>query len=89
MFCTFIGDDEYGKTLVKNATEAGVNMKPQVNSENSTGTCAVVVTGHHRSLVANLAAANHFKRTHFDNKDIMDIVEKADYFYIGVSFDKL
>ena len=80
------GDDDYGKKLVENATEAGVNMKPQVNTENSTGTCAVLITegGANRSLVANLAAANHFKRTHFDNSDVMDIVKKSDYFYIGV-----
>ena len=61
-------------------------MKPQVNTENNTGTCAVLITegGANRSLVANLAAANHFKRTHFDNSDVMDVVKKADYFYIGV-----
>ena len=59
-------------------------MLPQVNSEYSTGTCAVLVTGTQRSLVANLAAANHFKPTHFDVKENWDIVEKADYFYIGV-----
>lgn len=81
-----IGDDEYGKKLIEKATEAGVNMKPQLNKENATGTCAVLVTGADRSLVANLSAANHFKRTHFDNKDVMDIVNKADYFYIGGFF---
>lgn len=83
-----IGDDEYGKKLVEKATEAGVHMKPQVNQENSTGTCAVLVTknGADRSLVANLAAANHFKRTHFDKEDVMAIVNKADYFYIGGFF---
>jgi pfkB family carbohydrate kinase. len=73
--------------LISKATEAGVNMKPQVNKENDTGTCAVIITnkGADRSLVANLAAANHFKRTHFDSEGVMDIVNKADYFYIGVS----
>jgi len=83
-----IGDDDYGKKLVEKATESGVNMKPQVNTENNTGTCAVLITesGANRSLVANLAAANHFKRTHFDNSDVMDVVKKADYFYIGGFF---
>ena len=82
------GDDDYGTKLVEKATEAGVNMKPQVNTENNTGTCAVLITenGANRSLVANLAAANHFKRTHFDNEDVMGVVKKADYFYIGVCF---
>lgn len=83
-----IGDDDYGTKLVEKATEAGVNMKPQVNTENNTGTCAVLITenGANRSLVANLAAANHFKRTHFDNEDVMGVVKKADYFYIGGFF---
>ncbi|XP_057313989.1 uncharacterized protein LOC130655271 isoform X1 [Hydractinia symbiolongicarpus] len=81
-----IGDDEYGKTLLAKSKEAGVNMKPQINKEHSTGTCAVVITGSKRSLVANLAAANHFKKTHFDVKENWDIVEKADYFYIGGFF---
>lgn len=80
------GDDDYGKTLLAKSKEAGVNMKPQINKEHSTGTCAVVITGSKRSLVANLAAANHFKKTHFDVKENWDIVEKADYFYIGVNF---
>lgn len=81
-----IGQDEYGKTLIQKASEAGVNMRPQYNTEHPTGTCAVLVTGEDRSLVANLAAANHFKPNHFDDKENWDIVEKADYFYIGGFF---
>ena len=78
-----IGDDDYGRILVNKAHEAGVNIQPQINKEYSTGTCAVLITGTKRSLVANLSAANQFKRTHFDNKENWDLVEKAEYFYIG------
>jgi len=83
-----IGDDEHSKTLVSNAVDAGVNMRPQVDSTHGTGTCAALITegGKHRSLVANLAAANHFKRTHFDDKENWKIVEDADYYYIGGFF---
>jgi len=81
-----IGNDDYGKTLLEKATEAGVNMRPQVNEEYSTGTCAVLVTGTKRSLVANLAAANHFKPNHFDDEANWNIVKKADYVYIGGFF---
>lgn len=81
-----IGKDDYGKTLLEKAKDAGLNMKPQVNDELATGTCAVLVTGQQRSLVANLSAANHFKRTHFDVAENMDIVKKAQYFYIGGYF---
>lgn len=81
-----IGNDEYGKTLVEKSTAAGVNMKPQINMENNTGTCGVLISDNKRSLVANLAAANHFKKSHFDEKENWDVVEKADYFYIGGFF---
>jgi adenosine kinase len=81
-----VGDDEYSKILVEKSKEAGVNIKPQVNKENSTGTCAVLINGSNRSLVANLAAANHFQKSHFDIKENWDIVKKADYFYIGGFF---
>ena len=80
------GDDDYGKKLVEKATESGVNMKPQINKENPTGTCGVLITGADRSLVANLAAANHFNRSHFDDESVKTIIDKADYFYIGVSW---
>lgn len=81
-----IGNDEYAKVLIEKASTAGVNIKCQENGEHPTGTCAVLITGNSRSLVANLAAANHFTRTHFDQKEIDDIVKKADYFYIGGFF---
>jgi len=83
-----IGKDARGKTLIQKALDAGVNMKCQVNGDQPTGTCAVLITeeGKHRSLVANLAAANHFTKTHLDDKEIWKIVEDADYFYIGGFF---
>lgn len=83
-----IGADEYSKTLIEKAEDLGVNMKCQVNAEHPTGTCAVLLTegGKNRSLVTNLAAANEFKKTHFDDKAIWSIVEAADYFYIGGFF---
>ena len=52
-----------------------------------TGTCAVVVTknGTCRSLVANLAAANHFTKSHIDVPENRALLEKAEYYYISVS----
>lgn len=83
-----IGDDKYSKQLIEKSVSAGVNFKPQVNSAHPTGTCACLITseGQHRSLIANLAAANHFTRTHFDVKENWGIVEKAKYYYIGGFF---
>jgi adenosine kinase len=83
-----IGADAQADKLIKNAEEAGVNMKPQVNTTNPTGTCAVLITdnGKHRSLVANLSGANDFTTKHLDDESIWKIVEEADYFYIGGFF---
>lgn len=36
------------------------------DSETPTGTCAVLVTGKERTLVANVSAANKFKPDHLD-----------------------
>ena len=49
-----------------------------------TGTCAVLVdpTGE-RSLVTNLAAANHFKATHLADAAQASVIEKAKYYYMA------
>jgi adenosine kinase len=47
-----------------------------------TGTCAVLITGKDRSLVANLGAANNFHVSHLSKPDIAALLEKAKYFYI-------
>jgi len=83
-----VGSDSNAKRLTQKAEEAGVMFKPQVNTENHTGRCACLITGDgaHRSLIADLSAANHFKPTHFDDKENWAAIEKADYFYIGGFF---
>ena len=62
------------------------------NSYNSSlfvfvGTCAVVITkgGKCRSLVANLAAANCFTKSHIEISENKAIIEKSKIFYISVS----
>ena len=38
-----------------------------------------------RSLVANLAAANNFKKSHIELSENKQIIENAKYIYVGVS----
>ena len=40
--------DEFGDILEKKAKEIGVNVKFQYTDKESTGTCAVIVTGKNR-----------------------------------------
>lgn len=82
-----IGMDDFGKILAEKAREAGVNVNYMVNDKEPTGTCAVCITGKHRSLVANLAAANCYSKTdHLDKPENWEFVEKAEYIYISGFF---
>lgn len=82
-----IGNDEYGRILSEKATGAGVTVNYLVNEKEPTGTCAVCITGKHRSLVANLAAANHYSKSeHLVKPENWAFVEKAEIFYISGFF---
>lgn len=82
-----IGKDEYGKILSEKATGAGVTVNYLVTDKEPTGTCAVCITGKHRSLVANLAAANCYSKTeHLDKSENWKFVEKAEFIYISGFF---
>lgn len=87
-FMGSVGEDAFSKILQSKAEEAGVVVRYQKQSNQPTGTCAVVVTksGKCRSLVANLAAANHFTKSHFEIEEHKDLLEKAEYFYISGFF---
>jgi len=76
-----IGNDEYGKRIKEAAEKDGVTTHYLVDETAHTGTCAVLVVDKERSLVANLAAANNYKKSHFESAEIQAIVEKAQYFY--------
>ncbi|KAJ7333616.1 hypothetical protein OS493_017159 [Desmophyllum pertusum] len=82
-----IGKDDFGKILAEKATEAGVNVNYLIDDKEPTGTCAVCITGKHRSLVANLAAANCYsKKDHLDKPENWEFVEKAKFIYISGFF---
>jgi len=87
-FMGSVGIDEFSATLEKKAKEAGVTVRYQKQDKHPTGTCAVVVTknGMCRSLVANLAAANHFTKSHLEIPENKAIMEKAKYYYISGFF---
>lgn len=81
-----VGKDEFGKILAVKAQEAGVHVNYLIDDKESTGTCAVCITGKHRSLVANLAAANCYDKSHLDQPENWAFVEKAKYIYISGFF---
>ncbi|ODM94146.1 Adenosine kinase 2 [Orchesella cincta] len=85
-FMGAVGTDEYSKILEESAKNDGVNVRYQKWEEYPTGTCAVLITDHNRSLCAYLAAADHFTKDHLDKPENFALVEKAKYYYISGFF---
>ncbi|MXQ79003.1 hypothetical protein E5288_WYG000471 [Bos mutus] len=81
-----IGIDKFGEILKKKAAEAHVDAHYYEQNEQPTGTCAACITGGNRSLVANLAAANCYKKEkHLDMEKNWMLVDKARVYYIASS----
>lgn len=86
VFFGCVGVDAYSRKLKEKATEDGVDVRYQYNESTPTGTCGVLITNHHRSLVANLAAANCFTIDHINLPENKQLVEAAEFFYISGFF---
>ncbi|KAJ2945390.1 hypothetical protein O0L34_g193 [Tuta absoluta] len=87
--CTYmgcVGEDDYAKILKEKAQSDGVNVLYQVRKNHPTGTCGVLVTGIHRSLCANLAAAQKFTEDHLDLPECKAAIEKGKFFYTSGFF---
>merc|ERR1712137_255182 len=74
-----------GKILETCASNDGVSTH-YMKDCSPTGTCAVLVNNGERSLIANLAAANNFKKSHLETPESREIYHKAKYFYIAGFF---
>ncbi|XP_048195052.1 adenosine kinase isoform X1 [Perognathus longimembris pacificus] len=82
-----IGIDKFGEILKRKAAEAHVDAHYYEQNEQPTGTCAACITGDNRSLIANLAAANCYKKEkHLDLEKNWMLVEKARVYYIAGFF---
>ncbi|BFF89886.1 adenosine kinase 2 [Drosophila madeirensis] len=83
--CAFfgaVGKDKFAERIAKRAKADGVETHYQVKEEMPTGTCAVIVSGQNRSLVANLGAAALFTEDWMDEEENCCVVDRASYFYI-------
>ncbi|XP_077999007.1 uncharacterized protein LOC144451955 isoform X2 [Glandiceps talaboti] len=78
-----VGDDKFGEKMREKAEKVGVNVRYLVTKEHPTGTCAVLITDHNRSLCAYLAAANSYKKDHLIEAENWEIVEKAKVYYVA------
>ncbi|XP_037318918.2 adenosine kinase b isoform X1 [Pungitius pungitius] len=82
-----IGNDQFGEILKEKAAQAHVDAHYYEQNVEPTGTCAACITGDNRSLVANLAAANCYKKEkHLDLDSNWELVKKAKVYYIAGFF---
>jgi len=78
-----ISDDANGDQLRKAAEKDGIRPEYMITKVAPTGLCAVLITGHHRSLVTSLGAAEKYSVQHLQSPSVWKFVEGAKYFYLG------
>lgn len=81
-----VGDDKFAGNLRDANDREGLRSVYQVDKQTPTGTCAVVLTGHDRSLVTRLGAAEKFDKSHLDTPEAKEAIDRAKFFYLGGFF---
>lgn len=85
-FMGCVGNDAYGKNLEECATKDGVLVHYMIDETTPTGTCAALILGGERALIANLAAANNFKPAHLETDKAKEVIESAKFYYFSGFF---
>ena len=78
-----IGKDEFGQKLKDAAAADGLTTLYKENEGVATGTCAVLINGGERSLMANLAAAEKYTIDHTESAPVQAAIKAADFYYIA------
>lgn len=78
-----VGKDVYAEKLLEANKSVGLETSYMAQDEIATGKCAALINGMNRSLVTDLAAANHFKPSHLEKPENWKFVENGKIFYIG------
>lgn len=77
-----VGDDELAEQLKVANKREGLQEAYLVKKGEKTGACAVVITGHHRSLVTTLRAAEKFEKAHLSSPEVARLIDGAKVFYV-------
>ncbi|PWN49494.1 Ribokinase-like protein [Violaceomyces palustris] len=81
-----VGSDALADQLRAANDKEGLRSIYQVDKETPTGSCAVVITGHDRSLCTNLGAAEKFNKSHLETPEAKEVISNAKFFYLGGFF---
>ncbi|KAJ7045073.1 Ribokinase-like protein [Mycena alexandri] len=77
-----VGDDDLAEQLKAANKREGLREVYQVKKGEKTGACAVIITGHERSLVTTLGAAEKWEKSHLESEVVAPLVEGAKVFYV-------
>ncbi|PFH52221.1 hypothetical protein AMATHDRAFT_140335 [Amanita thiersii Skay4041] len=77
-----VGNDALAEQLKAANKKEGLDDVYLVKAGEKTGACAVIITGHHRSLVTTLAAAEKFEQSHLSSPAVAPLIEAAKVFYV-------
>jgi len=77
-----VGDDDLAEQLKEANKREGLDQAYQVKKGEKTGACAVIITGHLRSLVTTLRVAEKFEKSHLSSPEVAPLVESAKFYYI-------
>ncbi|KAH8288860.1 hypothetical protein KR054_010815, partial [Drosophila jambulina] len=81
IFTGAVGNDKLGERIAKRAKADGLLTLYQVKDELPTGSCAVIINGLNRSMVANLGAASLFSEEWMEEDENICRLDHAQYFY--------
>ncbi|KAH8835044.1 Ribokinase-like protein [Flagelloscypha sp. PMI_526] len=76
-----VGDDDLAEQLKAANAREGLDQIYYVNKGVKTGACCVVITGHDRSLVTTLRAAEKFSVEHLKTPEVSTAIEEVKWFY--------
>lgn len=81
-----VGKDDLAKQLQAANDKEGLKSIYQFSDDQPTGSCAVIITGHNRSLCTNLGAAEKFSKSHLETELAQKAIKNAKFFYLGGFF---
>ncbi|SGZ27555.1 BQ5605_C026g10122 [Microbotryum silenes-dioicae] len=81
-----VGKDDLADQLRAANEKEGLASYYQVVEDKPTGACAVIITGHDRSLCTTLGAAESFSPSHLDTPKVKSLIDNAKFFYLGGFF---
>jgi len=82
VFTGCVGDDNLAEQLKAANKREGLDEVYFVKKGEKTGACAVIITGHHRSLVTTLRVAEKFDKSHLWSPEVAPLIDAAKVFYV-------